>query len=242
MSKLAAVDVNLAAGEPVKGRGSKRGRGDATPSKAEKEAAATLEEKDLPKLLSFLGKEETKSREQAKGLLNNGLIDQAQAYASLEERLDSYSTYAEALEAGFVKEVRDTHRATYRMGVKLEAWINTFTPPLAAGGNAGVSGEVQDGIFSHVHSLVSCCTEAIHRALAFEKEYVTQRVKCDKPEHEPTWARFESVIDANMLHDLTKSIVAARNDILTIANSVANNLSHLKPAAEQEQATAMAMY
>ncbi len=39
-----------------------------------------------------------------------------------------------------------------------------------------------------------------------------------------------------MLHDLTKSVLQAHADCLNVANSVANNLQHLKPASEDKSA------
>lgn len=174
--------------------------------------------------------QELSLRLSAKSILNTDLVAQAEAFAALEERLDEYESYQEALDAGFVKDVRKELSKNYRMGIKLEGWINTFTPPLASGGNVGVSGEVQDGIFSHVHALTAGSSEAIHRALAFEKEFAVQKTKCDAE----TWERYRDALAATQLHDLTKSVLQARSDCLSIANSVANNLEHLHKPAEDK--------
>ena len=107
------------------------------------------------------------------------LLQHAGKAAGLKKELRR-AGWIEALDGGFVKDVREQQRKLYRMGVKLEAWINTFTPPLAAGGNLGVSGEVQDGIYSNIHSLSSGCGEALHRMLGFEKEYAVQQSKCSE--------------------------------------------------------------
>ena len=40
------------------------------------------------------------------------------------------------------QECRAELTACFRVGVRLESWLNTYTPPLASGGNVGVSGEV----------------------------------------------------------------------------------------------------
>jgi len=37
------------------------------------------------------------------------------------------------------------------------------------------------------------------------------------------------------MHGITKSILQAHSDIMNVANSVANNIKHLKPAKEDER-------
>lgn len=125
--------------------------------------------------------------------------------------------------------------STYRMGIKLEAWMNSYTPPLASGGNVGVSGEVQDGMFSNIHALSSGCSEALHRMLGFEKEFAVQRTKCT----EAAWARYKATLEASMLHDLSKTTLQMHADLLNVANSISNNHSHLRTAVD---APMVAMY
>ena len=132
-------------------------------------------------------------------------------------------------------QLRTQLMATYRMGVRLEAWMNSYTPPLASGGNVGVSGEVQDGIYSNIHSLSSGCGEALHRMLGFEKEYAVQQSKCS----ETTWKRYKETLEASMLHDLSKTTLQMYADLLNVANSISNNLSHLRTAVD---APVVAMY
>jgi hypothetical protein len=62
--------------------------------------------------------------------------------------------------------------------VCLESWLNTYQPPLSAGGNVGVSAEVQDGIYQNVHAMTVGSSDALHRMLAFEKEHAQMRTKC----------------------------------------------------------------
>lgn len=45
-----------------------------------------------------------------------------------------------------------------------------------------------------------------------------------------------------MLHDMTKSIMQARSDILNTCNSVSNNLQHLKPQGGDDKEMAHIMY
>ena len=97
-------------------------------------------------------------------------------------------SYTAALETGLVQEVRTEMRACFSVGVRLEAWVNTFAPPLSAGGNVGVSAEVQEGIFSIIHVLTAGCGEAMQRMLAYEKEHAVMRIKCSD---ETIWLRYK---------------------------------------------------
>lgn len=216
----------------------KRGRA-GTPSKGLDKEEEHLDEKDIASMRSFLSRGESELRRRAKEILNKDLIAQADAFACLEEKLDSHETYQSALDAGFVDEVRGELSKTYRIAHKLESWCQSLAPPLSAGGNAGVSGEVQDGIYSNIHGLTAGCSEALHRMLAFEKEHATQRTKCTS---ELVWERYRSTLETNMLHDVTKSILQAQSDIMNVANSVANNLSHLKVASAAEDKLMSALY
>lgn len=185
---------------------------------------------DTTDLKKFLSAEEGHLRSQAKDLLNKKLIAQAETITALEERLGEVETYQEALDSGLVTELQRALRETFRMSTKLEAWLNTFTPPLASGGNVAVSGEVQDGIFANVHGLSATCSSALHAQLAFEKEYAVNRSKITD---EPTWERFKAVLELNMLHDAMKTVMQVHADLLNAANSIVNNLSHLNSQREE---------
>ena len=74
--------------------------------------------------------------------------------------------------------------------------------------------------------------------LGYEKEYAVQRTKCTD---ERTWQRFRGTLEANMLHDLGKTTLQMHSHLLNVANSISNNLSHLRTAASEESKLA-AMY
>ena len=131
---------------------------------------------NVEKLKDFIGREEEGLRAAAKEILDKTLIAQSEVATKLTQRLETLTDYQEALDSGFVLELRKELMKTYRMGVKLEAWCNSYTPPLASGGNAGVSGEVQDGIYANIHALTAGCSSALHAMLAFEKEFCVQQV------------------------------------------------------------------
>ena len=69
-----------------------------------------------------------------------------------------------------------------------------FTPPLSAGGNAGVSAEVQDGIYQIIHALTAGCNEALQRNLAYEKEHALMRTKCSD---KAVWERYEAALETS---------------------------------------------
>lgn len=118
-------------------------------------------------------------------ILDGDLIAHATAAAALDARVSAFASYQEALDDGFVADLQKQLMAVFRMGgprrtfprprrpssirsraraaspagVKLESWLNTYTPPLASGGNVGVSGEVQDGVYAHIHGLSAGCSE-----------------------------------------------------------------------------------
>ncbi|EOD20408.1 hypothetical protein EMIHUDRAFT_463854 [Emiliania huxleyi CCMP1516] len=182
-----------------------------------------------------------RGREGKDEILDGDLIAHATAAAALDARVSAFASYQEALDDGFVADLQKQLMAVFRMGVKLESWLNTYTPPLASGGNVGVSGEVQDGVYAHIHGLSAGCSEAgaaLHRMLGYEKEYAVQRTKCTD---ERTWQRFRGTLEANMLHDLGKTTLQMHADLLNVANSISNNLSHLRTAASEESKLA-AMY
>jgi hypothetical protein len=194
---------------------------------------------DITNLSKFIKEEEGVLRANAKAILNETLITRAEAAARLEERLDDISSYQEALDCGFVAELRQELMRSYRMGVKLETWCNSYTPPLASGGNAGVSGEVQDGIYANIHGLTAGCSSALLSILAFEKEYAVQRTKCTD---EAVWSRYKTTLEANMLHDVSKTTLQMHADLLNVANSITNNLQHLKTHDHTESKMLSAMY
>mmetsp|Transcript_27960 Transcript_27960/g.71441 ORF Transcript_27960/g.71441 Transcript_27960/m.71441 type:complete len:110 (+) Transcript_27960:562-891(+) len=73
----------------------------------------------------------------------------------------------------------------------------------------------------------TACTSSLsqHRMLAFEKEYCTQRTKCSD---EAVWFRYKNTLEANMLHDLTKTCMTIHSDLLNVASTIINNMQHLK--------------
>ena len=92
--------------------------------------------------------------------------EQIDTPAAHDKRLSAVEEYQEALDSGLIAELQRVLRETYRLGTKLEAWMNTFTPPLASGGNVAVSGEVQDGMYANIHGLTTTCSSALHAQLA----------------------------------------------------------------------------
>lgn len=98
------------------------------------------------------------------------------------EETAKHDSFGTALKAGLVSQVRKQLCACYRLGLRLESWLNTYQPPLSAGGNVGVSAEVQDGIFQNVHTLTQGSSDALHRMLSFEKEHAQMRIKCTDEE------------------------------------------------------------
>ena len=72
--------------------------------------------------------------------------------------------------------------------------------------------------------------------LAFEKEYCTQRTKCTD---EMVWLRYKDALDANMLYDLTKTAMTVHSDLLNVANTITNNLQHLRKADGEKVLAAM---
>uniref|UniRef100_A0A7S4M9Q5 Uncharacterized protein n=1 Tax=Prymnesium polylepis TaxID=72548 RepID=A0A7S4M9Q5_9EUKA len=121
----------------------------------------------------------------------------------------------------------------------MEAWVNTFTPPLSAGGNVGVSAEVQEGIFSIIHALTAGCGEAMQRMLAYEKEHAVMRTKCTD---EAIWLRYKSALESAQLHDLRKACTQMYGDLLMIGNSICSNLPHLRADIKDESKNIVSMY
>lgn len=195
-----------------------------SPRKRQKSEPKAKEPPNVDKLLVFLTKEEDVIREAAKDILNKDLIEHTESVSKLDRQAAELESFQQAIDSGFVKQLRAQLTSTYRMGIKLEAWVNSYTPPLASGGNVGISGEVQDGMFGNIHALSTGCSDALHRMLGFEKEYAVQRSKCT----EETWKRYQVTLEASMLHDLSKTTLQLHADLLNVANSISNNLSHLR--------------
>jgi len=188
-------------------------------------AGSSAELPDVTALRTYVDKEDEQIRAKAKALLNSQLITQTEAMAALEARLEPIETYEEALGSGIVSELRTELRKNFKLGNQLETWLNTYVPPLASGGNTGISAEVQDGIYQHVHALSAGTADALHRMLAFEKEYCVQRTKVTD---EVTWQRYKSVLESNMLFDLTRTAMQVHGDLLNMASTILSNLQHLK--------------
>ena len=169
-------------------------------------------------------------------LLNKELIERIESLKELSERAQALPSFAEAIEKGVVAAVRAELTRCFRLGVRLESWLNTYQPPLSSGGNAGVSAEVQDGIFQNVHAMTNSSGDALHRMLAFEKEHATMRTKCTS---EQVWLRYKAVLEDNQMHDLCKSVLQMQSELMLIGNSLLNNLQHLR--ADQD-ARVSAMY
>lgn len=164
-----------------------------------------------PELSSHLQAEERAIRtETFSAVLNGELIQRSKDAKALVADVHEVSSHEEAIEKGLVKRVLAALHGTHRMSVQLTTWLGTFTPPLSVGGNAGVSAEVQDGIFSNMQQLVQTCSDGLHRMLAFEKERAMMRLKCleekagSESEREAVWRRYESALEENQLHELRK--------------------------------------
>jgi len=158
-------------------------------------------------------------------LLNKDLVSCIEATKALEARTTSQPDFTTAITSGLVAEVRKEMMTCYRLGVRLESYVDTFAPPLAAGGTAGVSAEVQEAIASHIRALTTGCADGLSRMLAFEKEHAIMRTKCTDDD---VWKRYCSVLQDNQLHDLTKALLQTHSDLLMVGNTICNNLQHLR--------------
>ena len=197
---------------------------------------SSAEPPDVTALRTYVDKEDEKIRAKAKLVLNGQLISQTEAIAALEVRLEPIETYEQALESGIVDELRAELHKNFKMGSQLEIWLNTYAPPLASGGNTGISAEVQDGIYANVHHLTQCCGDGLHRMLAFEKEHAIVRTKCTD---DAVWERYKAVLEDNQMHDLNKSAMSMRSDLLMIGNSICKNLDHLRTDMKEESVATM---
>ena len=185
----------------------------------------------VTELRAYLRKEESNIRTGASDIVNRDLMERVEAIKALEGKLMAEITYSAATEAGLVTEVRKDVSLCYRVGVRLEAWVNTFTPPLSAGGNVGVSAEVQEGIYSIIHALTAGCGEAMQRMLAYEKEHATMRTKCTD---DAVWERYKATLENAQMHDLRKACTQMYGDLLMIGNSICSNLPHLRADIKDE--------
>ena len=176
-------------------------------------------------------------------MLNKELIERIEACKALVVRVQAQPSFATAVEEGSVTAVRTELGACFRLGVRLESWLNTYQPPLSSGGNAGVSAEVQDGIFQYVHAMTTGSTEALHRMHAFEKEHATMRTKCTKDDADPAvWARYKAVLEENQMHDVCKSVLQMQSELMLIGNSLLNNLKHLRSSDGGDSIGVASMY
>mmetsp|Transcript_2627 Transcript_2627/g.6891 ORF Transcript_2627/g.6891 Transcript_2627/m.6891 type:complete len:216 (+) Transcript_2627:229-876(+) len=172
-------------------------------------------------------------------VLNGELIERSKEAKRLVEEVHKVHTHEDAVSNGLVKEVLAALHGTHRMSVQLTTWLGTFTPPLSVGGNAGVSAEVQDGIYSNMQQLVQTCSDGLHRMLAFEKERAMMRLKCleekggSEEARESVWRRYESALEENQLHELRKTCLTLNADLLCVAHTLKNNGEHLTTHSNQ---------
>lgn len=187
-----------------------------------------------PELIKHLQHEEGAIRKDAyKRILNGELIDRSKAAKILVHEVHEAESHADARASGLVKRVLRELHDTHRMSTELQTFMTTYTPPLSAGGNAGVSAEVQDGMYQNTQQLVQTCSDGLHRMLAYgvnrvdggfgrpgysrpacqcttEKERAMMKLKCleDKggtqEERLAVWVRYEEALEENQLHELRK--------------------------------------
>jgi DNA-binding transcriptional ArsR family regulator len=164
-----------------------------------------------PELCKHLAHEEKQLRsEVCRTILNVELIQRSTEAKELMTESQAVKSHADALASGLIARVQAALHATHLMSVQLTTWLGTFTPALSVGGNAGVSAEVQDGIYSNMAQLVATCSDGLHRNLAFEKERATMHLRCleekggTHDERMAVWARYEAALAENQLHELRK--------------------------------------
>lgn len=164
-----------------------------------------------PELCKHLQQEEKKLRSDTfRSILNGELIQRTKDAKALLVEAQQVSSHADAIAHGLTKRVVSALHGTHHMSVQLTTWLGTFTPPLSVGGNAGVSAEVQDGMYANCQSLVQTCSDGLHRMLAFEKERATMHLRCleekggTADERKAIWLRYEGALEENQLHELRK--------------------------------------
>eukprot|EP00656_Telonema_subtile_P032514 TRINITY_DN3572_c0_g1_i2.p1 TRINITY_DN3572_c0_g1~~TRINITY_DN3572_c0_g1_i2.p1 ORF type:complete len:229 (-),score=78.59 TRINITY_DN3572_c0_g1_i2:128-814(-) len=202
------------------------------PDNKKKRKAEQDQSDNLKKLKDFVTEKELKIREETfSTILNDKLLISITACQALADKAYTFKSYAEMRDAGFIVEVRDELQESFRIATKLEAWLNTYQPPLSCGGSAAVSSEVQDGIFGSMHSLSSECSEALMRMFALEKDRAVMR---EKMSDEEVWLRYECYLDSNQMHDVRKTTQGMASNMMSVSNVIANNFSHLTSWSEQE--------
>ena len=176
-------------------------------------------------LKAFLKKEEAEIRhDTVHRILKTDIIARIKVAKGLSKEAYGLKDYQEALDSGFVDRVRGELNDCYRLGVNLESWLNTYQPPLSAGGTAAISSDVQDGIFGHIHTFANESSDAIVRMLAYEKDRALMRTKVTDEE---VWKRYEAAMVENQLHDLRRTCLALATNLVTMSAVLVNNVSHL---------------
>ena len=66
-----------------------------------------------------------------------------------------------------------------------------------------------------------------------------QRTKCTD---DAVWERYRATLETNMLHDLCKTVLQCRSDLLNTASTIANNVAHLKTHDRDDAKMMAAMY
>ncbi|KAG8467853.1 hypothetical protein KFE25_006905 [Diacronema lutheri] len=194
-----------------------------------------------PELCKHLQQEEKKLRSDTfRSILNGELIQRTKDAKALLVEAQQVSSHADAIAHGLTKRVVSALHGTHHMSVQLTTWLGTFTPPLSVGGNAGVSAEVQDGMYANCQSLVQTCSDGLHRMLAFEKERATMHLRCleekggTADERKAIWLRYEGALEENQLHELRKTCLMLRADLLCVAHTLQNNGEHLTTHVDQQ--------
>lgn len=164
-----------------------------------------------PELCKHLQQEEKQLRSSVLvDILNGELIERSKEAKVLLAEAKGIASHADAVANGLTKKVVAALHGTHHMSVQLTTWLGTYTPPLSVGGNAGVSAEVQDGMYANISQLVQTCSDGLHRMLAFEKERATMQLRCLEEKGGTTaerlaiWTRYEGALEENQLHELRK--------------------------------------
>ncbi|KAJ1622703.1 hypothetical protein T492DRAFT_1060604 [Pavlovales sp. CCMP2436] len=187
-----------------------------------------------PALLKHLVHEEKRLRgDVLRTILNGELVQRSQDAKDLVAEVQALTTHAEAIRSGLTKKVTAALHAVHLMSSQLTTWLGTFTPPLSSGGNAGVSAEIQDGMYAQCSQLVQTCSDGLHRMLAFEKERAHMQLRCleekggTAEERMSIWTRYEEALNENQLHELRKTCLNLRADLLSCMHTLKNNGEHL---------------
>ena len=92
---------------------------------------AGVKEEDVSDLRAFLKEEEAEIRAESRTLLNRELIARIESCKSLCDKANEHQSFPEALSSGLVAAVRQELSSCFRLGVRLESFINTYQPPRA---------------------------------------------------------------------------------------------------------------